>query len=444
MLPPRPGRRRTPLSPFTLLLGLLFLFTSTASAASAVLGIDLGTEFIKAALVKPGIPLEIVLTKDSKRKETSAVAFKSSTSGSASEEFPQRLYGSDALALAARYPGDVYPNLKPLLGLSVDGAGQDVMKDYQRRLPAVELVSLPGRGTAGFKSKSKTFAESEPLFSVEELLAMELKNVRHNAEALAGKGNVITDAVITVPTFYTVDERRAIELAAELAGLNVMALMSDGLAVGLNYATSRTFPSITEGGKPEYHMVFDMGAGSTSATVLRFQGRAVKDVGRYNKTIQEVSVLGSGWDRTLGGDAFNEVIVEDMFKKFVETPSAKKLGVSETNVRAHGRAAARLWNEAEKKRQVLSANLDARASFESLYDDVDFTYKLSRTEFEGLASTFVDRVDGPIAQALETAKLTFTDLESVILHGGAVRTPFVQKRLEALAGGSAKLRSNVN
>jgi hypothetical protein len=62
-----PGRRRAHLSPATVLLGLVFLFSSTASAASAVLGVDLGTEYIKAALVKPGIPLEIVLTKDSKR-----------------------------------------------------------------------------------------------------------------------------------------------------------------------------------------------------------------------------------------------------------------------------------------------------------------------------------------------------------------------------------------
>jgi hypoxia up-regulated 1 len=64
-----------------MLLGLFFLFSSTASAASAVLGVDMGTEYIKAALVKPGVPLEIVLTKDSRRKETSAVAFKPAKSG---------------------------------------------------------------------------------------------------------------------------------------------------------------------------------------------------------------------------------------------------------------------------------------------------------------------------------------------------------------------------
>ena len=128
----------------------------------------------------------------------------------------------------------------------------------------------------------------------------------------------------------------------------------------------------------------------------------------------------------------------------MKSSGAKKLGAAAANIKTHGRAAAKLWKEAEKVRQVLSANTDTGATFESLYEDVDFRYKISRTKFEELASEFAARVDGPIMQALAMAGLTFSDLDSVILHGGAVRTPFVQKRLESLAGGAAKLRSNVN
>jgi hypoxia up-regulated 1 len=94
--------------------------------------------------------------------------------------------------------------------------------------------------------------------------------------------------------------------------MKVLGVVSDSVAVGINYAVSRTFPDITKNGKAEINMVFDMGAGSTSATVLQFAGRSVKDVGKRNKTIQEVQVLGVGWDRTLGGDALNSLIVEDM------------------------------------------------------------------------------------------------------------------------------------
>lgn len=435
-----PGRRRP--STLTLLLSLLFLFTTTASAASAVLGIDLGTEYLKAVLVKPGIPLEIVLTKDSKRKETAALAFKPLTSTSSSPDaFPERVYGGDAIALAARFPGDVYSNLKPLLGISA--AGSDVVEEFKRRHPGQRVIQYKPRGSVAFRSGS--FGREADAFLVEELLAMELQNIRSNAEALAGKGAVVQDAVITIPGFYTAAEKRAVELAAELAGLRVLGLISDGLAVGLNYGTSRTFPNVSEGKSPEYHLVYDMGAGSARATILRFQGRTVKDVGKYNKTIQEVNVMGAGWDRQFGGDALNALIVEDMVRQFVDTKKIKALGTTAEHVKEHGRTMAKLWKEAERIRQVLSANSETSASFEGLfYEDANFKYKLTRNDFEQLASSYAERVQEPIRQALAAAKLSMADLESVILHGGAVRTPFVQKQLEAVVGDAGKLRTNVN
>ena len=440
-MPPH-GRRR--LSALTTLLALVFLFSYTASAASAVLGIDLGTEYIKAALVKPGIPLEIVLTKDSKRKETAAVAFKSSKKGAISTEkgsFPERIYGGDAMAVAARFPGDVYPNLKPLLGLHFDA--NDVVSSYKERFPGLQAILARERGTVGFSSPS--FDDGEEPFLVEELLAMELKNIRANAVALAGKGSTIQDVVITVPSFYTAEEKMAVTLAAELADLRVLSLISDGLAVGLNYATSRTFPTINDGGKPEIHLVYDMGAGSATATVLRFQGKTVKDIGKYNKTVQEVQILGTGWDRTLGGDALNEIIVDDMITKFSKIDKVKALGTEPKQIKEHGRTMAKLWKEAERLRQVLSANTETSASFEGLFhEDVSFRYKLNRADFEALTASYADRVTQPINQALESAKLSLGDIESVILHGGAVRTPFVQKHLEVAVGSVDKIRTNVN
>ncbi|KAL8794160.1 MAG: hypothetical protein Q9195_003228 [Heterodermia aff. obscurata] len=437
-MPPH-GRRR--FSPLTAIVALFFLFSYTASAASAVLGIDIGTEYIKAALVKPGIPLEIVLTKDSKRKESAAVAFKSSRSKKDTTSFPERIYGGDALAIAPRFPGDVYPNLKPLLGLQYKGS--DVVASYQERYPGLRPVEWEERGTVGFQSPS--FDDGDEPFLVEELLAMELKNIRGNAVALAGKGSSIRDAVITIPAFYTAEEKRAVALAAELAGLRLLAMISDGLSVGLNYATSRTFPTINDGGKPEIHLVYDMGAGSATATVLKFQGRTVKDVGKYNKTIQEVQVLGAGWDRSLGGDALNGIIVDDMITKFMAIPKVKTLEADAQQVRGHGRTMAKLWKEAERLRQVLSANTETSSSFEGLFhEDVNFKYKLTRAEFEKLTLGHAKRVETPLKQALASAKVSLADIESVILHGGAVRTPFVQRQLEEVVGSADKLRTNVN
>lgn len=436
-----PGRRRLSISPFAVILSLLLLFTSTASAASAVLGVDLGTEYIKAALVKPGVPLEIVLSKDSKRKELSAVAFKTPRQGANIKigAFPERSYGGDAMALAVRFPGDVYPNLKPLLGLPVSN---DVAQVYGQRYPELDLVEVPPKNSVGFMSKS--FHNDELPYTVEELLAMELKNVRENAQTMAGKGLKIENAVFTVPAFYTAEEKKAIQTAAELAGFKVIGLVSDGLGVGINYATTRNFPTVNEGGKPEHHLVLDIGAGSTTATVLKMNGRSVKDVGRFNKTVQEVTVLGTGWDRTLGGDSLNHIILDDMVAKFVETPGVKSLGKTSADIKKNGRTAAKLWREAEKVRQVLSANQQTVASFESLYEDVDFKYKVTRSDFEAAAAVFAERLESPVNHALKSANLTFADIDSVILHGGASRTPFIQKKLEEQAGDASKLRSNVN
>lgn len=428
---------KAPITPLLRLLCSVFLFSSNVLAVSAVLGIDLGTEYFKASLVKPGIPLDIVLTKDSRRKEASAVAFKPPQNGPKPKHYPERAYGSDAVALSARYPGDVYPNLKTLLGLPTDTT---VVTEYAARHPALQLGTHSLRKTATFKSPGAFTPDEEP-FLVEELLAMELQSIQKNAEAMAG--STVRSAVITVPPFYTAEEKRAVELAADLAGLRVLSLISDGLAVGLNYATSRTFPNINQGAKPEHHMVFDMGAGSAKATIMKFQSRTVKDVGKFNKTVQEIQVLGSGWDRTLGGDALNYLILDDMVARFIESPAAKKVSATVADIKAHGRAIAKLTKEAERVRHVLSANQQTGASFEGLYEDVDFRYKLERADFETMAQEHAKRVVAVVKEALEKAALDATQLDSVILHGGATRTPFVQQELEKLFKAD-KLRSNVN
>ncbi|KAK8211305.1 lumenal Hsp70 protein [Zalaria obscura] len=440
---PKPGRRRSSMpSSLALLSLLLLLFTTTASAASAVLGIDLGTEYIKAAIVKPGTPLDIVPTKDSKRKEAAVVGFKPSGGKVEVGQFPERLYGGDALALAGRFPSDVYTGLKSLLGLVPGNEGMTAVQGYRERHPAIQLQAVQEMGTVVVQSPA--FNAAEMPWSVEELLAMQLKNIRTNAEAMSGKGSKITDAVITVPGFYTADERRAVERAAELAGIDLMGLVSDGLAVGIDYAVKRTFPNVSKGEKPEIHLVFDMGAGSTTATVLRFQGKEVKDVGRFNKTVQEVAVIGTGWDRSLGGDALNGVVFNYIVDEFLKKPQAAKEGITAEEVKGHGRTAAKLWKEAERARQVLSANSDVRISFEGLYKDIDFATKLTRVQFEEMAESYAARINGPVIQALDAAKLSFGDLDSIILHGGAIRTPFVQKRLETLSNTDTEVRTNVN
>lgn len=425
-------------------LALLF-FTQLAAGASAVLGIDLGQEFIKAALVKPGIPLEIVLTKDSKRKEASVIGFKPPHNPPAEGEFPyaDRLYGGDALAVAPRFPHDTYPNLKQLLGLFVD---DPTVTAYSKRYPALNILPSNVRNTVAFKSNFAPAKAGEyGVWTVEELLAMQLESVKKNAESMAGKGWKIKDAVFAIPAYYTPEERQALTTAAELAGLKVMALISDGVAVGINYATTRTFPVED---KPQHHIIYDMGAGSTTASLIKIQGKSVKDIGKYMKNIIEVSLVSVGFNRKLGGDAFTEKIANHLLEDFASSPKGKKLNEDVEKVKelvsGNGRAAAKLWKEATRVRHILSANSEAVGSIESFIEDIDFrSKKVLRSEFEEYLQDYTDAITLPVRHCLAVSNLELKDVDSVILHGGAVRTPFVTKTLEELVGAD-KIAKNVN
>ncbi|KAK6497537.1 lumenal Hsp70 protein [Arthrobotrys musiformis] len=422
----------------TTLAVLALAFSSLASASASILGIDYGSEFIKAALVKPGIPIEIVLTKDSRRKEVAAVAFKPKSSTHPANSSPERLYGVDAVNFAARYPDDVYPHLKQLLGAYE--ATDERVTSYSQRFPNLKLTLAPtaGRSTVEFLSN----AAQEGRFALEELIAMQLANVRRSGEALANDGNTITDCVITVPAYFTAEERHAIIAASEIAGMNVMELISDGVAVAVNYAIPRSFsPDVKE----EIHIIYDMGASSTTATVVQVRGKTVKE-GRSNKNVTDVSALGVGFDRTLGGDAFNQKMYDLLLNEFAESKAGKKIAEKEgkpIKELLNGKQVAKLWKEAARVRHILSANNEASSSIESFFPDVDFrSRKIQRSEFEELLKEYVVRISKPIIDSVDKLKGGLENVESIIMFGGGVRAPFVQKVLTDLVGD--KLSKNVN
>jgi hypoxia up-regulated 1 len=196
-----------------------------------------------------------------------------------------------------------------------------------------------------------TFKRGEETVTVEELIAMQLVNYKLQAEKMANEK--IKELVLTVPAFWTEQERKAIINAAELAGMRVLTLINDGLAIAIQYGTTRTFQE-----EPQYHLIYDMGAGSTTATVVSFSSRSVKE-GKSNKTIIEIATHGVGYDRELGGDLLNSRLVDILVDVFRSSKSGSK---AKTDIRKNGRACARLCKEASRVKHVLSANNDVTAS----------------------------------------------------------------------------------
>ncbi|KAG0376653.1 Hypoxia up-regulated protein 1 [Mortierella sp. AD032] len=390
-------------------LGALCLNTTPVDAA--VMAIDYGTDWFKVALVKPGIPLDIVLNAESKRKTQSAINIRGDN----------RAFGSEALSLATRFPQDSYIGLKRILG-----------RDYNdnhcvefRNTFTNNMIRDPVRGTAAFE----TTAGSQ--FTVEELVAMQLSLAKQQAEETAGES--VKDVVITIPPYFNQYERQAMLDAADLAGLHVLSLIHDETAVALNYAMTRTFP------QEQCHIFFDMGAGSTVASLACFQDISVKDVGKFFKTVQQVEIKAVGYDRTLGGHEFDVRLQKFLAAKFQEAKGSK----ISSPVIENERAMAKLLKEANRVKQILSANTETMASVENVMEDVDFKVKVTRAELEDLAKDLLERVRGPIDAALAEANMKVDNIESLVLVGGAVRVPSIQANLAAVVG-EDKLAKNVN
>uniref|UniRef100_A0A8C3QYY4 Hypoxia up-regulated protein 1 n=1 Tax=Cyanoderma ruficeps TaxID=181631 RepID=A0A8C3QYY4_9PASS len=399
--PPRPRRRCSrPMGP-----RLPFV---TASEPVAVMSVDVGSESMKIAIVKPGVPMEIVLNKESRRKTPVAVSLKEN----------ERLFGDGALGMSIRMPKVAFRYFQDLLGKRIDNPHVAL---YQSRFPEHELVKDETRQTVIFKL-SPTIQ-----YSPEEMLGMVLNYSRGLAEEFAEQP--IKDAVITVPAYFNQAERRAVLHAARMADLKVLQLINDNTAVALNYGVFRRKDI---NATAQNIMFYDMGAGSTVCTIVTYQTVKTKDSG----TQPQLQIQGIGFDRTLGGLEMELRLRDYLAKLFNEQHPSK-------DVRKNPRAMAKLLKEANRLKTVLSANADHMAQIEGLLDDIDFKAKVSRQEFEDLCHDLFKRVPGPVQQALSSAEMNMDGIDQVILVGGATRVPKVQEVL-LKAVGKEELGKNIN
>uniref|UniRef100_A0A8C0GYJ9 Hypoxia up-regulated protein 1 n=1 Tax=Chelonoidis abingdonii TaxID=106734 RepID=A0A8C0GYJ9_CHEAB len=387
---------------------LLLACLPSETDALAVMSVDLGSESMKIAIVKPGVPMEIVLNKESQRKTPVTVALKEN----------ERLFGDSAMGMSIKNPKIALRYFQDLLGKHIDNPQVTL---YRWRFPQHELVKDERRQTVIFK------LSHEMQYSPEEILAMVLNYSRGLAEEFAEQP--VKDAVITVPVYFNQAERRAVLHAAQMADLKVLQLINDNTAVALNYGVFRRKDI---NATAQNIMFYDMGAGSTVCTIVTYQTVKTKDSG----TQPQLQIRGVGFDRTLGGLEMEYRLRDYLVKLFNKQQPSK-------DVRQNLRAMAKLLKEANRLKTILSANADHAAQIEGLLDDVDFKAKVSRQEFEDLCSDLFQRVPGPVLQALSSAEMNLDEIDQVILVGGATRVPKVQEVL-LKAVGKDELGKNIN
>ncbi|XP_076662041.1 hypoxia up-regulated Grp170 co-chaperone protein isoform X2 [Halictus rubicundus] len=393
-----------------LLLIAVAIFIDTTNGV-AVMSIDIGSESMKVAIVSPGVPMEIALNKESKRKTPVTIAFRNG----------ERTFGEDAQVVGIRSPQSSFSYILDLVGKSIDNP---MVELYMKRFPYYDIIADEERNTIAFKLNENT------TYTPEELLAQILHKGKELAENSAGQK--ISEAVITVPGFFNQVERRALMQAAELAEIKVLQLINDYTAVALNYGIFRS-KEITN--NAHYVIFYDMGASSTTATLVSYQNVKTKEKG-FAETNSHVSVLGVGYDRTLGGLEVQLRLRDYLAKEF------DALNKTSNSVFSNPRAMVKLFKEAGRVKNVLSANTDHYAQIEGLVDEIDFRVQVTREKLELICSDLFERVADPVKMALKTSELTMNDVSQVVLVGAGTRMPKIQEQLSQYL--TVELSKNIN
>ncbi|KAG8780738.1 lumenal Hsp70 protein [Ceratobasidium sp. 428] len=376
-------------------------------ALASILAVDYGSDTMKVALMKPGVPFDVVLDRDSKRKIASVVGWKGE----------DRLFGQDGRNLATRFPTDTFASLKTVQGVLFD-SGETT-------------YYTTGAQIAFGATKRGTFAGKRPNgdeYSVEELVAMQLDYVKDLAGQVAGEK--VRDVVVTVPAYFTQFQRQAVIDATEIAGLKLLTLVNDGTAIAVNYAMTRQFPT------KELHIIYDSGASSTRATLVSFETKLVTSGTKKfpkSENVTQVTVLGSGHDTLASGTELTRRVHKLMVEQL---PASLRDGLVD-------RSLAKLFKEAERVKAVLSVNTDVKAGVEGLVGDSDWKGKVERRAFEKECEDLYWRFQQPMLDAIVGTDVGLADVQSVILHGGTTRVPFVQTVLKSTVG-TAKIATNVN
>jgi molecular chaperone DnaK len=250
-------------------------------------------------------------------------------------------------------------------------------------------------------------------YTPQEISARILAKLKRDAEQYLG--DTVTDAVITVPAYFNDAERQATKEAGEIAGLNVLRIINEPTAAALAYG-------LDKGKEDELILVFDLGGGTFDVSLL--------EVGKDDdfSTIQVRSTAG---DNRLGGDDWDQRVVEWLIKKFKETTG---VDVSKDKI-----ALQRLKEAAEQAKKELSSSMSTsiQLPYLSLTENgpANLDETLTRAQFEQMTSDLLDRTKKPFQDVIREAGIKVSDIAHVVLVGGSTRMPAVSELVKQETGG---------
>ena len=341
-----------------------------------VIGIDLGTTNSVVSVMENGQPV-VIVNQEGARTTPSVVAV---------GKDGERLVGQVAKRQAVTNPENTVSSIKRFMGRKFT----EVTEETKRVPYKVEQTS---NGDARISARGKQY-------SPPEISAMILQKLKQAAEDYLGEK--VSDAVITVPAYFNDAQRQATKDAGQIAGLNVLRIVNEPTAAALAYGLDQK--------KDETIAVFDLGGGTFDISVLEV-GEGV------------VEVKSTNGDTHLGGDDFDQIVVEWMIAEF-----KKSDGIDLGKDRM---ALQRLKEAGEKAKIELSSVMETEINLPFITADASgpkhMTMKLTRAKLESLVEPLVQRTIAPLKQALADAGLTPAEVDEVVLVGGSTRMPRVQE-----------------
>ncbi|MCY7365785.1 MAG: molecular chaperone DnaK [Frankiaceae bacterium] len=246
-------------------------------------------------------------------------------------------------------------------------------------------------------------------FTAQQISAFVLQKLKRDAESYLGE--TVTDAVITVPAYFSDHERQATKEAGEIAGLNVLRIVNEPTAAALAYG-------LDKGEKEQTILVFDLGGGTFDVSLLEI-GDGV------------IEVKATSGDNKLGGDDWDERVVQHLVKQF-------QLSNNGIDLSGDKMAMQRLREAAEKAKIELSASQSTGINLPYITASPDGPLHLdvtvTRAEFQRMTQDLLDRTKGPFQQAIKDAGIALSEIDHVVLVGGSTRMPAVSDLVRELTG----------
>ncbi|WP_208368814.1 molecular chaperone DnaK [Helicobacter pylori] len=347
-----------------------------------VIGIDLGTTN-SAMAVYEGNEAKIIANKEGKNTTPSIVAF---------TDKGEILVGESAKRQAVTNPEKTIYSIKRVMGLMFN---EDKAKEAEKRLP-YKIVDRNGACAIEISGK---------VYTPQEISAKILMKLKEDAESYLGES--VTEAVITVPAYFNDSQRKATKEAGTIAGLNVLRIINEPTSAALAYGLDKK--------ESEKIMVYDLGGGTFDVTVLETGDNVVE-------------VLATGGDAFLGGDDFDNRVIDFLAAEF-------KSETGGIEIKNDVMALQRLKEAAENAKKELSSAMETEINLPFITADATgpkhLVKKLTRAKFESLTEDLMEETISKIESVIKDAGLTKNEISEVVMVGGSTRIPKVQERVKA-------------